>query len=51
MVTRKEDTPQWLANRRYEERKKENRRASCGNSEKVTSRELNDAPNAFLMEN
>ena len=30
MVTRKEDTPQRRANRKYEEKNKEKRKAKCG---------------------
>ena len=42
MVTRKEDTPQRRANRKYEEKNKEKRKAKCGNFDEI---------NAFLKEN
>ena len=51
MVTRKEDTPQRLANRRYEERNKEKRREACGNFQTMIPRELLVEINAFLKEN
>lgn len=50
MVTRKEDTPQRLANRKYEEKNKEKRRAKCGNFQTMIPRELYDEINAFLKE-
>lgn len=48
MVTRKEDTPQRLANRRYEEKNKEKRRETCGNFQTMIPRELYEEINAFL---
>ena len=48
MVTRKEDTPQRMANRRYEEKNKEKRREACGNFQTMIPRELYDEINAFL---
>ncbi len=48
MVTRKEDTPQRLANRKYEEKNKEKRKATSGNFQTMISRELFDEINAFL---
>ena len=50
MVTRKEDTPQRMANRRYEEKNKEKRREACGNFQTMIPRELYDEINAFLIE-
>ena len=50
MVTRKEDTPQRMANRRYEEKNKEKRREACGNIQTMIPRELYDEINAFLKE-
>ena len=50
MVTRKEDTPQRMANRRYEEKNKEKRREACGNVQTMIPRELYDEINAFLKE-
>ena len=40
MVTRKEDTPQRIANRKYEERNKEKRQAASGNFQTMIPREL-----------
>ena len=51
MVTRKEDTPQRLANRRYEERNKEKCTETCGNFHTMIPREPSDETNAFLKEN
>lgn len=51
MVTRKEDTPQRLANRRYEERNKEKRRANCCNFQTMIPRDLYEEINEFLKEN
>lgn len=48
MVTRKEDTPQRLANRKYEEKNKEKRQAASGNFQTMIPRELFDEINAFL---
>ena len=50
MVTRKEDTPQRLANRKYEEKNKEKRQAASGNFQTMIPRELFDEINAFLKE-
>ena len=51
MVTRKEDTPQRLANRRYEEKNKQKRREACGNFQTMIPRKLYEEINAFLKEN
>lgn len=51
MVTRKEDTPQRKANRRYEEKNKEKRRATCGNFQTMIPRELLEEINGYLKEN
>lgn len=51
MVTRKEDTPQRRANRKYEEKNKEKRKAKCGNFQTMIPHELFDEINAFLKEN
>ena len=48
MVTRKEDTPQRRANRKYEEKNKEKRKAKCGNFQTMIPRELFDKINEFL---
>ena len=48
MVTRKEDTPQRIANRKYEERNKEKRQAASGNFQTMIPRELFEEINAFL---
>lgn len=50
MVTRKEDTPQRIANRKYEERNKEKRQAASGNFQTMIPRDLYDEINAFLKE-
>ena len=50
MVTRKEDTPQRRANRKYEEKNKEKRKAKCGNFQTMIPRDLYDEINAFLKE-
>ena len=50
MVTRKEDTPQRVANRKYEEKNKEKRQAASGNFQTMIPRELFDELNAFLKE-
>ena len=50
MVTRKEDTPQRIANRKYEERDKEKRQAASGNFQTMIPRELFDKINAFLKQ-
>ena len=48
MVTRKEDTPQRIANRKYEEKNKEKRQAVSGNFQTMIPRELFEEINAFL---
>lgn len=50
MVTRKEDTPQRLASRKYEEKNKEKRKATSGNFQTMIPRELLDKINEFLKE-
>lgn len=50
MVTRKEDTPQRVANRKYEERNKDKRKAASGNFQTMIPRELFEELNAFLKE-
>lgn len=50
MVTRKEDTPQRVANRKYEAKNKEKRQAASGNFQTMIPRELFDEVNAFLKE-
>ena len=50
MVTRKEETPQRRASRKYEEKNKEQRRAKCGNFQTMIPRDLFDEVNAFLKE-
>lgn len=50
MVTRKTDTPQRLANRKYEQKNKEKRRAASGNFQTMISRELFEKINEFLKE-
>ncbi len=50
MVTRKEDTPQRVANRKYEAKNKEKRQAASGNFQTMIPRELYDEVNAFLKE-
>ena len=50
MVTRKEDTPQRIANAKYEERNKEKRQAASGNFQTMIPRELFDKINAFLKQ-
>ncbi len=51
MVNRKEETSQRRANRKYEGKNKEKRRAKCGNFQTMIPRELFDEINAFLKEN
>ena len=51
MVTRKEDTPQRRANRKYEKKNKEKRKEKCGNFQTMIPRELFDEINVFLKEN
>lgn len=50
MVMKKEDTPQRIANRKYEERNKEKRQTASGNFQTMIPRELFDEINAFLKE-
>ena len=50
MVTRKEDTPQRVANRKYEEKNKQKRQAASGNFQTMIPRDLFDKINAFLKE-
>ena len=51
MVTRKEDTPQRMANRRYEEKNKEKRKAKCGNFQTMIPRDKYVEITAFLKAN
>ena len=48
MVTRKEDTPQRVANRKYEAKNKEKRQATSGNFQTMIPRELHEEINVFL---
>jgi hypothetical protein len=50
MVTRKEDTPQRVANRKYEAKNKEKRKAQYGNFQTMIPRELYEEINSFLKE-
>ena len=50
MVTRKEDTPQRVANRKYEEKNKQKRQAASGNFQTMIPRDLFDEINAFLKD-
>lgn len=50
MVTRKEDTPQRVANRKYEEKNKQKRQAASGNFQTMIPRDLFYEINAFLKE-
>lgn len=50
MVTRKENTPQRIANRKYEEKYKDKRKATSGNFQTMIPRELLEKINAFLKE-
>lgn len=50
MVTRKEDTPQRVANRKYEEKNKAKRQAASGNFQTMIPRELFDEIAVFLRE-
>ena len=50
MVKRKDDTPQRIANRKYEAKNKEKRRAASGNFQTMIPRDLYDEFNAFLKE-
>lgn len=50
MVIRKEDTPKRLANRKYEEKNKDKRKATSSNFQTMIPRELLETINAFLKE-
>ena len=50
MVTRKEDTPQRVANRKYEEKNKAKRQVASGNFQTMIPRELFDEIAVFLRE-
>lgn len=50
MVKRKDDTPQRIANRKYEAKNKEKRRAASGNFQTMIPRDLYDELNVFLKE-
>lgn len=50
MVTRKEDTPQRIARRKYEEMNKEKRRLTSSNFQTMLPRELYDQIDVFLKE-
>ena len=50
MVTRKENTPQRIANRKYEEKNREKRKATSGNFQTMIPRELLETINEFLKE-
>ena len=50
MVTRKEDTPQRIARRKYEEMNKEKRRLASSNFQTMLPRELYDEIDVFLKE-
>lgn len=50
MVPRKDDTPQRIANRKYEAMNKEKRQTTSGNFQTMIPRELFDEINAFLKE-
>lgn len=50
MVTRKEDTPQRVANRKYEAKNKQKRQAASGNFQTMIPRDMFDEINAFLKE-
>ena len=50
MVTRKEDTPQRVANRKYEEKNKAKRQAASSNFQTMIPRELFDEIATFLRE-
>ncbi len=50
MVTRKEDTPQRVANRKYEAKNKEKRKATSGNFQTMIPRDLFEEVNAFFHE-
>lgn len=50
MIKRKDDTPQRIANRKYEAKNKEKRRAASENFQTMIPRDLYDELNAFLKE-
>ena len=50
MVKRKDDTPQRIANRKYEAKNKVKRRVTNGNFQTMIPRDLYDEINAFLKE-
>ena len=50
MAKRKDDTPQRIANRKYEAKNKEKRRAANGNFQTMIPRDLYVEINAFLNE-
>ena len=50
MVTRKEDTPQRVANRKYEAKNKDKRKQSSGNFQTMIPRELYNEIYTFLKE-
>ena len=50
MVTKKEDTPQRMARRKYEEMNKEKRRLASSNFQTMLPRELYDEIDVFLKE-
>ena len=50
MVTRKEDTPQRVDNRKYEEKNREKREAVSDNFQTMTQRELFDDSLAVVKE-
>ena len=50
MVKRKEDTPQRVANRKYEEKNKNKRKQTSCNFQTMIPRDLFDEINAFLKE-
>ena len=50
MVKRKDDTPQRIANRKYEAKNKEKRRATNGNFQTMILRDLYVEINVFLKE-
>ena len=51
MVKRKDDTPQRIANRKYEAKNKEKRRATNGNFQTMIPRDLYEEINEFLAKN
>ena len=50
MVTRKEDTPQRVANRKYEAKNKDKRKQTSGNFQTMIPRALFYEINAFLKD-